>query len=168
GAHVDAPGWLVEDQHARTGREPSRQHDLLLVAPGKSRRGTLRRRLPQADLSEAVTGRLPLAITQHPAPTGEPAEVRQGEVVSRGQAQDGPLELPILGNEPDSQADRFPRIVGKDASAIELHRSAGCAVQPEDRHRQLGASRTDQPAEAEYFAGTNRKGDVPQLTPTRP
>ena len=35
GLHVDALGRLVEDQHARLGRQPLGQHDLLLVAAGQ-------------------------------------------------------------------------------------------------------------------------------------
>ena len=35
GLHVDALGRLVQDQHARLGRQPLRQHDLLLVAAGQ-------------------------------------------------------------------------------------------------------------------------------------
>ena len=35
GLHVDALGRLVQDQHARLGRQPLGQHDLLLVAAGQ-------------------------------------------------------------------------------------------------------------------------------------
>ena len=35
GLDVDALGRLVEDEHARLGRQPFGKHDLLLVAAGK-------------------------------------------------------------------------------------------------------------------------------------
>ena len=42
-ADVDAARRLVDDQHLRLGREPLRQHDLLLVAAGQVPTGSLRR-----------------------------------------------------------------------------------------------------------------------------
>lgn len=32
GADIDAPGWLVEEQHLRRTEQPAGEHDLLLVA----------------------------------------------------------------------------------------------------------------------------------------
>ena len=44
GAHVDAAGRLVEQQHARRRRQPLADHNLLLVAAGQSPGGLLRTR----------------------------------------------------------------------------------------------------------------------------
>ena len=155
GPDVDASGGFVEDDHLGVALEPLGENDLLLVAAGK-RAGDL---LGAGDLDlnlVDVSGEGQSLFTlPNEAARGEVAEIRQSEVFADRLAEDESLRLAILGQQANTLPDGVPRVVDGERLAVELEAAAVGSVGPEKQSCRLRAAGSDEPGQAEHFAGPN-------------
>ena len=96
GLHVDALGRLVQDQHARLGRQPLGQHDLLLVAAGQRLDRLQVAPEPQAQAVEVAAHEAQLARRPDQAGHGRLVDDRQGGVGEDREVHHQALADPVL------------------------------------------------------------------------
>ena len=162
---VDAARRLVEDEDVGAGRQPLRQHHLLLVAAAQVQHAPVRvpacgsagRQSPaRASRALAARGRM----TPKPRQRARGATARRC-VRPRGRST-SPCCLRSSGQEPDPAARRIgrradPRLASRDHDAPAID-----PVGADDRARQPGAAGADQAGDAQDLSAAQHERDVPE------
>ena len=104
GAHVDALGGFVENQHAGIARQPLGDHDLLLIAAGEIVHGLIGPLRLDGEPVYPLARELRFARSAAPAARRERGEIRQRDVRGDRERQHGALTLPVFGHERDRRA----------------------------------------------------------------
>src|SRR4051794_2426209 len=166
GADVDAPGRLVEDDHAGSAREPFGDHHLLLVAAGQARGG-----LPSlplhAELLDGPVGEGGRGGFRDPAAVPDLVEIRVDDILADRMLDDEALELAILGHHYDTLGDGVGGPRQAQLPPVEPDRPVAHRVGAGDRPHALRPSGAAQPGDPEDLALRPREGDVPER-PVRP
>ena len=142
------------------GREPLRQHDLLLVAARERPDGVV-----EAVVLE-LQARGPLARQRtFSGGADDPARrqlvhPRHRRVARDREVHHEPLLTAVLGHEADPGAHRGGRLVARQLSAVDLDVAGVGSVDPEDRAGDLRAAGADEAREGDDLAGLDVEGDV--------
>ena len=158
GAHVDAAGRLVEQEHARLQGQPLPQNHLLLVAArqvlddlvgaGRADVETLDHRLRVARFA------LPIGKAQGAAVA---AQAGQADIVAQAHLQDQALLLAVLGNQGQAGADGVDRVAQFHGLAVDADPSGQGRNDAEQSLEQLGAAGAHQAGDADDLAAANRE-----------
>ena len=146
GADVDPAGRLVEDQHARLGRQPLGEHDLLLVAAGQGADELVHARRADPQLLRVLARRARARSRSRTNSRGN-SRGRIGRRHVRGdrEVEHEPVLVAVLGDVGDAGGERLGRAREAD----------GRASRGGSRRRPRGRCRT---ARARPRSGRRRPG----------
>ena len=162
GAHVDAAGRLVQDQHLRVREQPLGQHDLLLVAARQLAGLLVDAGAADAHPAAVAVGHLQLPHIVDDRAGGDAAEVGQGHVLAHVLVQQQAEVLAVLRHvgQPgvDGAGDRG------HVHRLAIHERLALDVAPvgpaEHAHRELGPSGAHQPGDADDLAAPHPEIDA--------
>ena len=161
GPDVDAVGRLVEDQDPRLGREPLREHDLLLIAAGEAPHH-LRGRVgldPQLLHEPARRARARAAAAGSRPVSGPEAPPSSRVLRDRHRLDRGPGGA-VLRQVGEAAAERRARRPRPERAALDPEPALVEGVDSEDRARHLGPAGADEAGEADDLAAPELERDV--------
>src|SRR5918992_1616478 len=164
---VDPAGRLAEDQDLRVGREPLRDHDLLLVAARERADGDLQAGGPDLEPVREVGGDLALTPAIDEPEAREPPQERQRGVVLDRHLEHEALVLAVLGNEGEAGLHRCARRPDPHGGAVAPDLAGVEPIDAEDRARHLGAPGADEAGQADDLAAPEGERDVAKDTLAR-
>ncbi len=162
GAHIHSPRWFVQQQHARSGQQAFRDHDLLLIA--------------SAERFDIVVqpGSLDVKIGRHPGrrrrfgggrkpqTAREPAQAGERYVGQHGEALHQSGDLPVLGRHGEPARNPRGRVHPVQRFRAERDSPAHFRVQAHEALQQFRAARPHQTVDADYFARVQTQPHVAQ------
>ena len=163
GAHVDAAGGLVQQQHLGVGEEPAAENDLLLVAAGEAADlGLLGGRLG----AHGVDG--PLGVLAHGGLAEEETqllvllEAGDDGIFTNVQNGENAGGAALLGEEGEAVLDGLAAVAITAELAAQGHRAGLPRGHAEDVLQRLGTAAAVQAGKTENFAPAGSEGDVLQ------
>ena len=159
-ADVDAARGLIQKQDPRLdGERPADQHLLLVAA---AQRAYLRAWAcePHVQSLHHVSRVAGLSGQTENSPTGEPTQIRDCGVLADGAVGEQPLRLPVLRHIGDAESGGRVWAPYSHGPAEHLDRSRHGTAEPDDRARQLRASRPHQTGQADNLALAHREGNI--------
>ena len=157
GRHVDAARGFVEDQQARVGREPARDHRLLLVAAREQAHRHFDARAFDAQRRDELFGQGRLLGDRHEAPHTLARLQGERDVFAHRQVGHDAVGLAFFGAQRQAQRDGIGRVGQAHVLAVDVERAAIGRLQTEQQASQLGAAGTQQAGEAQHFARADRQ-----------
>ncbi len=165
GQRVHAPGWLVDDQHARLAQDLAADHELLKVATREGASRRIRRTDPHVEGLDHAPRQCFRDPRQQETATAHPAGrvARQHEIVAEREARDGGVAVALFRHEGGATAAAGRDPGAADVLAVDAD-LAGRAGQPFARQRreELVLAVARHPGDAEDLAAPYDEVDVPQ------
>src|SRR4029077_563829 len=136
----------------RLGREPLREHDLLLVAAGEEPDRVVEAVELELQPARPVARETALGAAADDAAARQRAHAGERRVARDREVHDEPLLAAVLGDEADARAHRGERPVAPEPEAVDLDVPRVGAVDAEDRAGDLAAAGPDEARERDDLA----------------
>ena len=159
-AHIHTHGRLVEDVKIGPMVKPFADDDLLLVAAGKARRGSLARRRLDLHFPDLLIGGGFLREGIDDDPLHQTLVDRQIDIKSHPEVQAEALIATTFGHERDAQGDRIFFSLNIDRLALPKNLTSGLGKAAEQTQHELAASGADQPIKPDNLSGPHSHANV--------
>src|SRR5205823_2319311 len=118
-AHVDATRRFVQDENARAGSEPLGDDNLLLIAAREALHFLLDAGGAHAELVHQAASQRPFPTKIEEAQAGDSRQAGQRLVLADRHAHYQALQLAVLGDKAETEADRVARAFDEDWPAVD-------------------------------------------------
>ena len=166
-ADVDARGRLVEHDHARLGRQPFGDDDLLRVAAGQRPDRAVGGRGLDPQALDLRLGQLLGLVRHDPGVAAELIQDRQADVARHAMLGHEPLAAAVFRDEGDAGRDRVARVADLHWLAGDPDLAAGQRIDPAQHARQSAAAAAQQAGHAHHLAAMHDQIDIARLARPR-